>query len=301
MKLTGLHLLMTFKCTNECDHCFIWGSPRQSGTMTIENIRNILHQAKDTKTINSIYFEGGEPFLYYPVMLRGIIEANDLGFDVGVVSNGYWATENEDAIEWLRPLKGLINDISISSDVYHWDKSLGKIAENTREAAAELGIPVGYISIAQPEKIESESVKGQLPAGDSKVMYKGRAAENLVQYAEMKPWNEFRECPHEDFREPGRVHVDPFGNLHICQGISIGNMFEKPLQEICSGYIPEEHPVIGHLLKGGPAGLAQHYKFRHEEGYADACHLCYEIRKHLMEEFPDILTPLQAYGVVDEY
>ena len=31
MKLTGLHLLLTYQCVLECDHCFVWGSPWQKG------------------------------------------------------------------------------------------------------------------------------------------------------------------------------------------------------------------------------------------------------------------------------
>ena len=39
LKLNGLHLLLTYQCTFECDHCFVWGSPWQTGTMTIAMIR----------------------------------------------------------------------------------------------------------------------------------------------------------------------------------------------------------------------------------------------------------------------
>ncbi len=35
MKLTGLHLLLTYRCDSECDHCFAWGGPGQEGTMTL--------------------------------------------------------------------------------------------------------------------------------------------------------------------------------------------------------------------------------------------------------------------------
>ena len=61
MKLEGLHILLTYQCTYECDHCFVWGSPRQTGTLTLEQIENILLQAKDAG-VASIYFEGGNPF-----------------------------------------------------------------------------------------------------------------------------------------------------------------------------------------------------------------------------------------------
>ena len=88
MKLSGLHLLLTYQCNLECDHCFVWGSPWQSGTMTLRTVRHILQQAKDLGTVKWFYFEGGEPFLYYAVLVKGVQEAASLGFQVGIVSNG---------------------------------------------------------------------------------------------------------------------------------------------------------------------------------------------------------------------
>ena len=125
MNLSGLHLLLTYQCTLECDHCFAWGSPWQSGTMTLQGIRSILTQAETLGTVRWIYFEGGEPFLYYAVLLKGVQEAASMGFQTGIVSNGYWATAVEDALEWLRPFAGLLQDLSISSDLYHWSDASG--------------------------------------------------------------------------------------------------------------------------------------------------------------------------------
>jgi organic radical activating enzyme len=300
MKLTGLHLLLTYQCNLECDHCFVYGSPWQTGTMTLKNIRTILKQAKDLGTIESIYFEGGEPFLYYPVMLKGVQEAADAGFKVGMVSNSYWATDVEDAIEWLRPFAGLIEDLSVSSDCYHSTEKQSRQANNAVAAAKQLGIPLGVISIAQPEVSDVASVVGVLPESETKVMYRGRAAEKLVSQASLRSWEEFDTCPFEDLRNPGRLHVDPLGNMHICQGISLGNLFQTPLRMICEQYIPDSHPISGPLLHGGPVELARKYAIPCSDGYADACHLCFEVRRSLRGRFPDILMPDQMYGVMDE-
>ena len=116
MRLTGLHLLLTYQCTLECDHCFVWGSPWQTGTMTLQDIRHILKQAGDLGTITSIYFEGGEPFLYYGTLLKAVQMASHQGYQVGIVSNSYWATSVEDAVEWLRPFAGLLQDLSRSEE-----------------------------------------------------------------------------------------------------------------------------------------------------------------------------------------
>lgn len=298
MKLTGLHLLLTYQCTLECDHCFVWGSPWQSGTMTLENVLEILRQARDLGSIRTIYFEGGEPFLFYPVLLKGAQEAARLGFQVGVVSNAYWATSVADAREWLSPFAGLLDELSVSSDCYHYDEGVSRHALYANAAARDLGIEIGSITVAQPEAISAAPSLGTLPQGESAVMYRGRAAEKLVARAARQPWGKFVECPHEDLREPGRLHVDPFGNLHICQGISLGSMFRTPLREICEAYAPDSQPVTGALLAGGPAELVRRYELPHAEGYADACHLCYEARRSLRGRFPQVLMPDQMYGVI---
>ncbi len=296
MQLSGLHLLLTYQCTLECDHCFVWGSPWQSGTLTLPQIRQILQQAKELGTVKRVYFEGGEPFLYYAVLLKAVQEAAQLGFRVGVVSNSYWANDLQDALEWLRPFAGIIQDVSISSDVYHWNEKLSRQAQNARTAAAQLGIPVSLLSVAQPGDSAALAV-GQLPPGESVVMYRGRAADKLAAKAVQRPWSQFTECPHEDLREPGRVHLDPLGNVHICQGISLGNVFSTPLGEICRTYDADGHPITGPLLEGGPAALVRLYELPHAESYADACHLCDQARRELRGRFPDILGPDQMYSV----
>ncbi len=314
MKLSGLHILLTYQCTYECDHCFVWGSPRQKGVLAIEQVELILRQAKDAG-VDWIYFEGGEPFLYYAVLVKGVKIAAEMGFQVGIVSNAYWATTVADAAEWLQPFAGRVADLTVSSDLYHCEKRLGENPQNAMVAAKWLNIQTGMISVAQPGGFvpperhpASSKLAGQPEAEDASqtqgqigeqgaVMFRGRAAHNLAAHAPHEAWDDFTECPHEDLREPGRVHLDPLGNLHICQGLVIGNVFEKPLKEICESYNADAHPICGPLLAGGPADLVTEYNLPHRATYADACHLCYEMRLALREKFPKILTPDQMYGV----
>ena len=62
-------------------------------------------------------------------------------------------------------------------------------------------------------------------------------------------------------------------------------------------YDADAHPVCGPLLAGGPALLARESDFAADDGYADACHLCFLARRSLLDRFPEVLTPRQAYGV----
>jgi MoaA/NifB/PqqE/SkfB family radical SAM enzyme len=296
MKLEGLHILLTYQCTCECDHCFVWGSPWQTGTLALDQIEQILGQAKEAG-VESIYFEGGEPFLYYPILVQAVRRATHMGFAAGIVTNAYWANSVADAEEWLRPFAGRLADLTVSSDLFHCSESMGERPQNALVAAKWLNIPTGMISIAQPRQ-DAQETHGQIQ-DQGAVMYRGRAAENLSSRAIPLPWESFGSCPHEDLREPGRVHLDPLGNLHLCQGLVIGNVFEKPLKQICDEYDPESHPICGPLLGGGPSALVSEYNIPHFSQYADACHLCYEARKTLRSRFPRELCPDQMYGVME--
>ncbi len=296
MELNGLHLLLTYQCTFECDHCFVWGSPWQSGTMTLDFIRSLLKQAKDAGWVEFIYFEGGEPFLYYQTMLAGINLANDMGFKVGVVTNSYWATSVEDALLWLSPLVGKVQDLTISSDLFHFNDKMSQQSKYVTEAVKQLNLDLGVITIEQPE-VQAPSSMGQIPLDTSSVMFRGRAADKLAPKSVHYPARLMVTCPHENLKDPGRVHVDPLGNLHICQGISIGNVLTSTLEDICAQYDPLNHPILGPILKGGPFELANQYHLPIAEAYADSCHLCYEARKMLRSQFPEILLPDQMYAV----
>jgi hypothetical protein len=192
---------------------------------------------------------------------------------------------------WLKPLLGKIEDLSISCDSYHADERLSVSASNAISAAEELGVPVSLISIAEPEDMNG----GQLEKGQSALRYRGRAAEELTTDAELHSWKRFTSCPHEELRKPTRVHVDSLGYVHICQGIAMGNLFKAPLKQIVEEYEPEKHPIIGPLLEGGPAALIEPELMAGE--YADACHLCFSVRKALRQRLPEILAPSQMYGI----
>ena len=100
-----------------------------------------------------------------------------------------------------------------------------------------------------------------------------------------------------DLVHPKCLHVDAFGNLQICQGISLGNVWERPLSELMKNYTASSHPGCGPLVRGGPAALAQDLGYVSPAGVADACHLCFLARRSAIGRYPEILCPLQVYCV----
>jgi len=295
--LKGLHFLLAYMCNSECDHCFVYSGPDAKGTFTLSQIRKVLDEATKIGTIEWIYFEGGEPFLFYPLMLEGIKIARSMGFKTGVVTNAYYATSEEDAELWLSPLCELgISDLSISDDSFHHEEEKSRPAKRALTAARRLGMPVGSICIEKPTvEIDKEQEKGAPVIGGG-AMFRGRAVEKLVERLPQRRWEELTECPYEDLKEPGRVHLDPYGNVHLCQGLSIGNMWKTPLSILVRNYNADSHPVCGPLVSGGAALLAKEYNVEHEDKYVDACHFCYLVRLALIDRFPQYLAPRQVYG-----
>lgn len=298
--LSGLHILLTYTCNYECNHCFVWGSPWQSGVLRYEELRQIILQAVETGTIKEIWFEGGEPFLYFPVLAAGVRMARENGFKTGIVSNGYWATSKEDAMTWLYPLaKAGLDEIDVSSDLYHGDSMETQESIWVHEAATDLGIAVSSISVEPPsEPRDPENWTPGEPISGGDVMYRGRAAELLTYALPKQTWRNFKTCPYERLDDPGRLHVDPLGYIHLCQGIVIGNLFEESLCDILSRTDPYKHPIAAPLLKGGPANLIKKFNLELTPSFVDACHACYAARLALRDRFPDILQPDQVYGFI---
>ena len=124
-----------------------------------------------------------------------------------------------------------------------------------------------------------------------------RLAANLTEGLPRRRWQEFRSCPHEELEHPSRVHVDPLGFVHLCQGIVLGNVWQRELVDIMCQYDPWEHPICGPLLGAGPAGLARAFRVKREATYVDECHCCYDLRRRLRRRLSQWLAPDQMYGV----
>jgi hypothetical protein len=298
--LTGIHFLLSYKCDSECDHCFVYSSPRARGTFTLEQMKTVFDELAKIETIEWVYFEGGEPFLFYPLMHEGIRIAHDMGFKTGIVTNAYWATSEGDAELWLKPFHDLaLSAISISDDTFHHEDQQASPAKHALNAARKLGISCGSIGIDKPTVevgIDKEQDKGK-PVISGGVMFRGRAVEKLIEGLPRRPWEEFTKCPYEDLRNPERVHVDAYGNIHLCQGLSMGNMWAVPLSQRVRQYDTDSHPICRPLANGGPALLAKEYGLQHEADYVDACHMCYLVRRTLIDRFPQYLGPRLVYGL----
>ncbi len=299
-KLNSVHLVLTYRCLSACEHCFRFSDPRARQVVTRSQLRRYLEQIARLPTVEWVFFEGGEPTLYWPLLVEGIRLAHDLGLHTGLVTSGYWITSLKDMVAYVKALRAAHLDLlQVSVDALHGNLRLEPLQSDMVELARRAGMACQFLSVTVPPPDEEpvEARRGAMITGGW-VAFRGRAAHGLVREQALWDWESLDECPHERLADPFRIHVDPYGHVQICEGISIGNLEKMPLEAVLDGFHPTEHPIVGPLLEGGPAGLVRHHGLPHAKGYADACHLCYSARRRLRQQglLGDILVPGQVYG-----
>ncbi len=222
------------------------------------------------------------------------------GLEAGIVTNAYWATSREDALLWLRPLSECgIADFSVSDDEFHGADEHATQGDVALQAAKELGMPGAKIRIERTRVVRPEDQAGRKgkPVIGGTVLFRGRAAERLTEGLPLRRWEELTACPYEDLISPERVHIDAYGNVHLCQGLSMGNIWSTPLAELLQQYDAGQHPIAGPLIRGGPARLLKERGLPMSGSYVDECHLCYTARKSMLDTFSAHLCPKEVYGV----
>jgi len=298
--VTGIHFLLTYMCNQECDHCFVYSSPKSKGTFSLTQMKNIYNEIDKIGSIDWIYFEGGEPFLFYPLMVEGIKLARIRNLQIGIVTNAYWATSVDNAELYLKPLSELgISCLNISQDSFHSYGNENESVNNALSTALKLGIDASTICIEKPTVNTSKvnnGTKGE-PIVKGDVKFVGRAVKTLTTNLALRSWQCFTECPYEDLVNPKRLHLDSYGNVHICQGLVIGNIWQIPLSKIIGGYDYKSHPICKTLVEGGPTLLAKKYQVHNKGKFITPCHLCFSIRLSLINRYPRYLAPSQVYGL----
>ncbi|OPX63760.1 MAG: hypothetical protein A4E33_01528 [Methanoregula sp. PtaB.Bin085] len=122
--------------------------------MTLEDARDWIGQiaAYRDKYVWVLSLTGGEPFSNVP-LLRAVMEiAGGYGFYTSVVTNGFWATSQEKAVQVLKSLPQICF-LSVSTDVYHEEFIPLENVKNVIRAATECNIPY-YVSVITENREE---------------------------------------------------------------------------------------------------------------------------------------------------
>lgn len=305
-----LVLTLGYRCNMSCKSCFVGEKLLDEETkLSYEDAVRIIESAARLQTIKTIAFVGGEPFIYYKLMLRlGSYIASHYGCELNVSTNGSWAKSPKAAHKLLAPLHKVgLRWLMMSLDQYHLENASLDQAVNCLNGSLEMGINTSVQVIRRT---------GAPTANDFKEMLAGRVDVESIDWIEnpcsmlgnaadmlMRDQVEW----HDDIPPGGCnageiLNIQPDGEIKPCCGaglmaerLSLGNAKREHLD--LKVHAAETDGVLNSLIaEQGPTGLARLLKeagrgdlVERHAPFTDACYAC-----HAFMTDPQIFELLQT-------
>ncbi|MFQ6036596.1 MAG: radical SAM/SPASM domain-containing protein [Sedimentisphaerales bacterium] len=265
----------------------------------------------------------------------------NLGKVFFVETNGFWAASEKIIIQQLKTLDELgMERLKISTDPFHQEYIDIEPVRLLASLAAEILGPERVLVRWRKYLDNPIEMKGLSPGqreqqyicavSDYPCRFTGRAADKLAELVASIPNATPKiltaERPHvergakylapplrrgfaasmnckAEFLGAKGVHIDPFGNVFssTCSGIIIGNINQKPLEDIWKQFHPARSEFINTLFNLGPFGLldkAVKSGYKKAKAYADKCHFCTSIRQFFFDNGIEksIIGPAECYS-----
>ena len=327
-------VMLSYTCNAECRHCMYACSPAWGKDwMTEEKLDKLLSSLSryivpspygaDKISLNhGLHFSGGEPFMNYPLLLRGVEIAEEYKIpSVFVETNCFWCKDDELTRKRFEELKKAgMKGVMISVNPFYMEYVPFERTERAIRIAYELfGANLMVYQMEYYRRFLELGISGTTSYTDYLKIEKeedfmrnveffltGRPVYNLVDvldrhYSRYSPSQLFSHPCSPDFIRTWHNHFDNYGNFMpgYCGGLSYGDW--DNLDDLVGSEVNmEERPVLSMIMKDDFKSL---YSFARDQGYTEIpqgyfskCHLCVDMRKYLSGKgnFPE-LQPEEYY------
>jgi len=312
-------LMLTYWCNARCASCYLCCGPHRREEMSVEEALGYWESlAAASPTGCRVHLTGGEPFGDWDRLLELCrrAKAQGLGPLEKIETNAFWATDAGLVKARLEELDRCgMGKLVISTDPYHQEfVPMHRVRLAARVAGEVLGehrvqvrwrdwLKDGFDTDGLPPSRRVELFARYAAGGRDR--FNGRAVVELTRGQPFKPLEALADNPcDERLLRSRHVHIDPQGRLMpgTCSGIVLGHADRESVGDIWRGLADDyaSRPVTGTLASGGPvrlAKLAEATGFVPQAGYAGKCHLCWDVRKHLVDvsSFSGELGPAWLY------
>ncbi len=314
---SDLGLILSYKCQCECAHCIYNCGPSWDEWITIEQARAALEATQYWERPYQVHLTGGEPFLKFPLLLETTEIAAELGIHIYVETNAGWCVREDLAEKRFKALHKVgMRAILISCSPFHNESiPLEHTIMAIRKARHIFGQQNTIVYMAdwlqvmnsfgeeQPVPLEAynqafgEQEAGRMFWTGYGLISGGRAGYRLAHLTPKRSHQNFQglTCHHE-LLYAQHSHFDLYGNFipAFCGGLRVGDWHDLPnlIRNFTKGDFPE---MIRILIESGPFGLFQMASEQYDyaplpEGYTGKCHLCVDVRRHLVDpaNFPEL-------------
>jgi hypothetical protein len=274
----------------------------------------------DSVDLNSgLHLTGGEPFLNFELLLKAAKIAHRLRIpSTFVETNCYWCANDTITEDKFQQLKAAgLNGAMISVNPFLLEHvPFEKTARAVRIGRKVFGQNLMVYQRFFYRQFMDLGIDGTLSFED----YVQTTGPESLYYAELIPMGRlpytlghlfqkkaapafFGQSCNSRLTSPHHIHIDNYGNYigGFCGGISLGDA--RHLDLILKGTALVKRPVLRALV----TGLRELYDLGREfgyedlpEGYVSACHLCMDIRKHLVRQTDEFveLRPRHIYSCI---
>ncbi len=315
-------LMLTYWCNARCASCYLQCSPHRNEWMDIEYAIDLWRGLVAASPHGCrVHLTGGEPFGKFDQLLELCTHARDAGLGplAKIETNAFWAEDATDVRNRLEALKAVgLEKLTISADPYHQQfVPIGRVrlaAEVARKVLGPERVQVRWRDWLEDgcdtgllTDLERSELFGRY-AAENRDRYNGRASEALATLTQGKSVSEFADnCCKEALLRSKHVHIGPDQIIMpgTCAGIILGRAgncrdIAQTWSELDENW--SNRLVVGTLAASGPVGLARKaeaFGFILRETYGSKCHLCWEVRKFLLEkgQSSDELGPAWMYSL----
>ena len=319
MSVLKIHL--SYQCTAQCAHCRFGCDPLPKPVINADLALMCVQELRRLNDLQLVVLMGGEPGLFPELTHCLAGKVSELGLDVRVETNAFWAASDQAAVGFLAPLFEVGASVMYSLDAFHEPYVSPANVERAIRASDALGgrynVEMPYLDHTSHHDLldqrtdtvlrELERRLGRTPCCaiyQGNVFFAGRAASRLAPRVASGRGVPNVVCDSVPWWANGHLEtldlliLDAEGYLSKGCGIAIGNVHQKPIMSIVKSYDAHEHPIFATLLESGPLGLAREATelgYLLKSDYADRCHLCQEARQTLRARYPEYLVPAQHY------
>jgi hypothetical protein len=316
-RLTNGGLITNYYCTSRCRHCLYACSPRwEKRYIGAETAARSFRKIKELGC-HSVHIGGGEPFLDPPGLGAVLAAARDAGVGIEYVeTNSSWFTGPEEAANLLTALrKQGLAALLISISPFHNEHIPFRRVKGVIAACRAAGVQafpwvngfyreIDSFDDGKTHGLEEYAAKfgadylRRVP-GRYWIHPGGRAVGTFAPVLPLEPLESVcKESPGgcRELLDTRHFHLDLFGNYipGLCAGLAIR------LADLGKPLAAADYPLLTTLFHHGVQGLldyaASRQGFRAAAHYLSKCHLCLEIRSHLVLHRGERTPELQPLG-----
>jgi len=268
------------RCTVGCASCNAGVSGGSTGELTPRWMEGFFDKIDDLQFSGYIIWTGGEPFLSFETLAKGIRLASRRGFNSEILTGGLWFKSNPEYLETLAAAGRF--SLRISLDAEHQERVPMALVISLIKKALELKIEVNFTlrDIPGEEKSKLSEIEKQLP--DFYRENRGRSRWiHSIPHMPIAPGGSRPRLRGQKWRKPCQMGfkdlvIGEDGMVYPCCGL-----FGIPGHEQLAGQLfsdAKPTPLYRVLKEKGPYGICKELNLAPETWnwpyYDSPCHLC---------------------------